>query len=299
MYRTIAIIILLSLAVSVVAQETPEYYNFKDAQRRAESLCKEGKWEEAVQVYDEILSHATPDSEEFLQAMTAKGTCLKHAGKTEKAVDVFSRGIDLLTSETYSAVRFERKNPADTVTAKYELALNLVTAYEEQGDIEKAKKALREAGEFINAAAVDERLTPEERAEFQLALTNYNKKAAEFYLEQENFEDALAHYEKAMGQAGEVLNSEVIEQLPDEVKKEQIRSEYDVLQKIRYPLKMAQIYEQKGERETARRLYKEVRRAADYALTMDVYDKNMPEFREELQEIFDQVQTKLNEMEIY
>lgn len=305
MYSNKCVKIIMTLICMLVvgngfAQEHSEISTLKSLERQAQTLSKKGNWEDAISVYDNIISRTPSDSLDYVQAMKAKADCLRKMGKTDDALGLYTKMMDTLTTTTPSALRREKKFPAQTNKAKYTLSLELANLYTEQGDFESAEKELKRAGEFLRLAISDERLEPQEIAEFQLELNKYDEKLGEFYLKQGKLNEAIQHYEQALSDTEKVLNSAVIDNLPTESEKQKLYTIYDTLREIRYPLKLAEMYEQTGERKKARRLYKEVRRAADRALTInEKYKNTLPEFHKELQSIFERVQAKLNEMEIY
>ena len=285
---------------SGIAQDSADTTTIKSLERRAQTLSERGNWKDAISVYDSIIARESPESLDYIKAMRAKAECLRKIGKPEEALGLYTKMLDTLTTTTPPALRREKYYPAQSNKAKYTLSLELANLYTEQGDLESAEKELKRAGEFLKSAISDERLEPQESARFQLELNKYNEKLGEFYLKQGKLKEAINHYEEALRDVENVLNSDVINILPPESEKQKLYSKYDALREIQYPLKLAEMYEQIGERKKARRLYKEVRRAADRALTINEKYKNiLPEFQKELQSIFDRVQAKLNEMEIY
>ena len=102
----------------------------------------------------------------------------------------------------------------------------------------------------------------------------------------------------AVQEVGTLIETQVYDKLPATFDKEITAGTLQSKRDVRYPLKLAKLYEEKGDYEKARQMYKEVRRAADRALTADTYQNNLPKFQEELNTILEDVRAKLEEMDM-
>ena len=296
-YTPLLIIALVCIMICSYAQEEDTMIAVKALERRAQSMREKGDWQGAMKLYDEIMQNSSVDSESYLSAMSAKGEALSNMNDPEKALEMYSSSIDFITTATEQQ---KIKNvSAHGMQARYDLALKMAELYGKMGKPEEREKALMQAGDFLKSAAEDPDLPPAQKAAFQIQMNECNDKVAEFYTEQGDVNKAISSYENALSNVQGVIAENVIQNLPVEKRTIEVERTFQSMKDISYPLKLAELYEEAGDREKARLLYKQVRRAADRALTDDTYDEALPGYREKLQGVFNEVQTKLIEMETY
>ena len=309
MYKAVACIMIVLLAGSIFAQQEAAQVDAatletgatrvdtKALEREAARKTAAGDWESAANIYDNILKTTPVNNEAYLTALKNRAHVYKESGEPEKALEIFTASSDFLTTATQQK-KFGT-NSDQAFKTHYELTLSMAELHSELGDIEKARENMLRAGDILKQALAREELDPQRTTEFRLTMDEFNQKLGSFYEKTADLPSAIHTYEEAITQSSSMIESGTLQSLPRDVNRNKISNELQSRRDISYPLKLAELYEKTGEREKARQLYKEVRRAADRALTDDTYMKQLPEFQKELQETFDRVQEKLIEMEIY
>ena len=293
----IATVFLITMVVCsmAVAQER-QAPDPKVLERQANARIEQGDWEGAADTYNKILKSAPLDSDYYLRALTGQARAYSEMGEPDKAMKAYSRSRDLITTATEQRVMTRNRDKAHET--KYEISLNLAKIYSDKGDITKAREEYSKASEALKQAIADKDVVPGKVAEFKFKQNELNEKLGEFLVEEGDLDDAIETYESAVQEVGTLIETQVYDKLPATFDKEITAGTLQSKRDVRYPLKLAKLYEEKGDYEKARQMYKEVRRAADRALTADTYQNNLPKFQEELNTILEDVRAKLEEMDM-